>query len=150
MYGAQTQFSSAKFWRGLHFAIGVPTAAVAAVAGASGLADTTSAKTVAIVALLAAGLTAVMTTLNAAQRAEQSRVSANAYLTFQGDARVLRTVDLPALSVDEARRQLKELVARRSMLNEAAPVPAFLAYILGRRNISKQRQTYEIDKQGVA
>jgi hypothetical protein len=41
-------------------------------------------------------------------------------------------------------------VARRSTLNEAAPVPAFLAYILGRRNISMQRQTYEIDEQGVA
>jgi hypothetical protein len=35
-------------------------------------------------------------------------------------------------------------------LNGAARVPAFLAYILGRRNISKQRQTYDINKQGVA
>lgn len=62
----------------------------------------------------------------------------------------MRTVDLPALSSDEVRAQLTELVARRSTLNEVAPVPAFLAYILGRRNISRQRQTYEIDKQGVA
>lgn len=72
------------------------------------------------------------------------------YLMLQGDARVMRTVDLPALSSDEARAQDKELVARRSTLNQAAPVPAFLAYILGRRNISMQRQTYEIDEQRMA
>lgn len=64
MHGPQTQFSSARFWRGLHVAFGVPTTAVVAVAGASGLADTSSANTVAIVALVAAALTAVMTTLN--------------------------------------------------------------------------------------
>lgn len=146
MYSAQTQFSSGKFWRGLHFAIGVPTAATAAIAGASGLADTASTKTVAVVALIAAALTAVMTTLNAAQRAEQSRISANAYLTLQGDARVLRTIDLPAMSVDDARTGLHELVAQRNTLNEGAPVPAFLAYLFGSRNIGKGRQTYDLDK----
>lgn len=146
MYSAQTQFSSGKFWRGLHFAIGVPTAAAAAVAGATGLADTASQNTVAVVALVAAALTAVMTTLNAAQRAEQSRVSANAYLTLQGDARVLRTVDLPALPVEDARTALNELVSRRNTLNEGAPVPAFLAYWFGSRNIRKGRQRYEADE----
>ncbi len=148
MYSAQTQFSSGKFWRGLHFTIGVPTAAVAAIAGAAGLADASSAETVAVVALIAAALTAVMTTLNAAQRAEQSRVSANAYLTLQGDARVLRTIDLPALEIEDARTRLNELVARRNTLNEGAPVPAFLAYKFGSRNIAKGRQRYNIDKQG--
>ena len=149
MYSSQTQFSSGKFWRGLHFAIGVPTAGVAAVAGASGLADTANATTVAVVALIAAALTAVMTTLNAAQRAEQSRVSANAYLTLQGDARVLRTVDLLAMDAEDARTALNELVSRRNTLNEGAPVPAFLAYMFGSRNINKQRQTYDVDKKEV-
>ena len=148
MYSAQTQFSSAKFWRGLHFCIGAPTAIAGAIAGASALADTTGKTTVAVIALVAAALTALMTTLNAAQRAEQSRVSANAYLTLQGDARVLRTVDLAVLSDDDARPRLDALVQRRNMLNEGAPVPAFLAYVLGRRNIAKGRQRYAIDMKG--
>jgi hypothetical protein len=38
------------------------------------------------------------------------------------------------------------LVERRNAINETAPVPAFLAYRLGRRNIEKGRQTYEPDK----
>jgi hypothetical protein len=96
-YSAQTQFSSGKFWRGLNLLLGTAAAALAAVAGATGLSEATGPETAAIIALVAAALAAVMTTLNAAQRAEQSRVSANAYLALQGDARVFRTIDLDRL-----------------------------------------------------
>lgn len=145
-YSSQSQFSSAKFWRGLNLVLGVPAAALAAIAGTTVLADASTAKTGAVIALISAALTAVMTTLNAAQRAEQSRAAANAYLSLQGDARLLRTVDLAGLDQVEARQRLDELAQRRSAINETAPVPAFLAYRLGRRNIAKGRQTYEIDK----
>ena len=146
MHSAQSQFSSSKFWRGLNFALGVPAASLAAVAGAAGLAEATSARTAAVIALVAAALMAVMTTLNAAQRADQSRASANAYLALQGDVRVLRTIDLADLSREDARQRLGELVERRNTLNDTAPVPALLAYVFGRRNIVKGRQTYEVDK----
>lgn len=146
VHSAQTQFSSSKFWRGLNIVLGVPAAALAAIAGATGLADSTDSHAGAVVALIAAGLTAVMTTLNAAQRAEQSRVSANAYLALQGDARVLRTIDLPHLDSVEARRRLGELIDRRNAINDTAPVPGLLAYLFGRRNLTKGRQSYEVDK----
>ena len=145
-YSAQSQFSSSKFWRGLNLALGIPAATAAAVAGAAGLADATGAETAAVIALIAAALTAVMTTLNASQRAEQSRGAANAYLALQGDARILRTIDLPGLDHEEARQRLTELVERRNAINETAPVPAFLAYWFGKRNIKKGRQTYKADK----
>jgi hypothetical protein len=86
-----------------------------------------------------------MTTLNAAQRAEQSRIAANAYLALQGDARVARTVDVPGLDADEARSKLDELIERRNGINDSAPIPSFLAYQLGKRNINKGRQKYEAD-----
>lgn len=146
MYSSQTQFSSSKFWRGLNLALGVPAAALAAIAGATGLAQTASAKTAAVIALIAAALTAVMTTLNAAARAEQSRAAANAYLALLGAARILRTIDLPLLSREDARQRLGQLVERRNAINETAPVPAFLAYLLGRRNVEKGRQAYDVDK----
>lgn len=145
MYSAQSQFSAAKFWRGLNLALGVPAAALAAVAGTTVLAEAVSPEAGSVLALLAAALTAVMTTLNAAQRSEQARVAANAYLALQGDARLLRTVDVPAASAAQARDRLAELVGRRNAINEAAPVPAFFAYRLGRRNIVKGRQAYEVD-----
>jgi hypothetical protein len=146
MYSAQSQFSSGKFWRGLNLALGVPAAAAAAIAGAAGLADAANVTTAAYIALFAAALTAVMTTLNAAQRAEQSQGSANGFLALQGDARVLRTIELAALTDDvEARQRLSELMERRNQINATAPVPAFLAYRLGKGNIDKGRQKYEVD-----
>jgi hypothetical protein len=145
-YSSQTQFSSSKFWRGLNLVLGVPAATLAAIAGTTVLADSSSAKTGAIIALISAALTAVMTTLNAAQRAEQSRAAANAYLALQGDARLMRNIDLPGLAREEARKRLEELVQRRNAINETAPVPAFLAYLFGKRNIEKGRQRYGVDK----
>lgn len=146
MYAAQTQFSSGKFWRGLNLCLGVPAAVAAAVSGAAGLADAASADVVAIIALVASALAATMTTLNAAQRSEQAQNAANAYLALQTDARVLRTVDLAGLDDVDARQRLGEMVERRNTLNGTAPVPSFIAYLLGKRNIEKKRQVYEVDK----
>lgn len=145
MYSAQTQFSSAKFWRGLNLALGVPAAALAAVAGTSVLADAVNPNTGAAIALIAAAMTAVLTSLNAAQRAEQSRVAANAFLALQSAARVFRTIDLATLGGAETRQRLDELIQRRDSVNDTAPVPSFLAYRLGRRNIAQGRQRYEAD-----
>lgn len=124
----------------------MPASVAAAVAGAAGLADTANARSAAIIALVAAALTAVMTTINAAQRAEQSRVAANAYLALQGDARILRTVDLLTLDADTARDRLSEMVDRRNAVNDSAPIPSFIAYLLGKRNVEKGRQAYEVDR----
>jgi hypothetical protein len=145
MYGAQAQFSSAKFWRGLNLALGIPAATFAAIAGTTVLAEVINGRAGAAIALIAAALTAVMTTLNGAQRAEQSRVSGNAYLALQGDARVFRTIELATLDDAMARKHLNEFVERRNTVNDSAPVPFLIAYLLGRRNIVKGRQKYEID-----
>lgn len=146
MHSAQTQFSSSKFWRGLNLTLGIPAAALAAIAGTTVLAKVVSAQAGAGIALVAAALTAVMTTFNAAQRAEQSRVAANAYLALQGDARVLRTIDLPSLSPEDVRSRLAELIERRNTINDSAPVASVIAYRAGRRNIAKGRQRYQVDK----
>lgn len=146
MYSAQTQFSSAKFWRGLNLALGVPAAVFAAVAGTVVLTELVSADVGAVIALAAAALTATMTTLDAAQRSEQSRIAANAFLALQGDARVLRTIDALVLDEGTARARLAELAERRNAISAAAPVPAYLAYRLGRHNIAKGRQSYSFPK----
>jgi hypothetical protein len=86
-YSAQSQFEQAKLWRGTNLVLGVPAAALAGVAGATALASTTGRVTAGILALCAAGFGAVMTTLNAARRADQAHVSSNAYLGLRNDAR---------------------------------------------------------------
>lgn len=77
-YSSNSQFEQAKLWRGTNLVLGVPAAVLAAVAGATALASTAGRVAAGILALCAAGLGAVMTTLNAARRAEQAHVAGNA------------------------------------------------------------------------
>jgi hypothetical protein len=74
-YSSNSQFEQAKLWRGTNLVLGVPAAVLAAVAGGTALASTAGRVVAGVLALCAAGLGAVMTTLNAARRAEQAHVA---------------------------------------------------------------------------
>jgi hypothetical protein len=145
-YSAQSQFVQAKTWRLVNLVIGIPSAVLAAIAGGTILASTGYRALAGILALASAGLGAIVTTLNAARRAEQAHVSANSYLGLENDARVARTVDLPRLSFDDARSALKELEGRRSEINQGAEIPSWIAYWRGRRNIQRGGTRYEVDR----
>ena len=145
-YSGQSQFEQAKLWRSVNLLFGIPTSALAAVAGASALAEIVSLFTAGLLALSAAALGAVMTTMNAPQRVQSAEAAANAYLALEADARVLRTADMPSMAFSEARSALSELTARRNEINQMAPAPSFYAYWRGRRNIEKGRQTYEVER----
>lgn len=147
-FSAQAQFAQAKLWRGVNLLVGVPAAVLAALAGASGLASATNRYTAAYLALAAAGFGALLTVLNANRRMQQAHAAANAYLEIQTAARQLRLIDLPNLTYDDARSELQELTARRDEINKTADIPAWIAYVLGKAQIKKGRQDYEIDKEG--
>lgn len=143
-YSAESQFVQAKIWRLVNLVLGIPAATLAAVAGATGLASTAGRTPAAIMALVAAGLGAVMTTLNAGRRAEQAHVSANAYRMLQNDARVAKNIDLHGSSVDQARSGLSELMGRQADISKAAEIPFRIAYWLGKRNIRRGGTEYQV------
>lgn len=145
MYSAQIQFEAAKQWRGMNLVLGLPASVLAAVAGATALADTTSQLVAGALALASAGFGAVLTTINAAHRMNQSASAANAYLEIQTAARQARLIDLPYQPIDEARARLTELTARRDEQNKTVEPPNRRAYRKGSKNISAGGQEYEID-----
>lgn len=147
-YSSQAQFEQAKFWRGLNLLIGAPAAILAAISGTAGLSSVSNRVMAAYLALIAAGLGALITILNTNRRTTQAHSAANAYLEVQTASRQLREIDLPVISYDDARTQLQELTARRDEINKTADIPAFFAYWKGKRNIHKGRQTYLVDTQG--
>ena len=144
-HSGQSQFEQSKFWRGTNLFVGGPAAILAAVSGATGLAAASNRTTAAVLALIAAGLGAVVTTLNAASRADRAHVSANAYLAIQTEARQLRLLDLDRLGPDEARDRVGDLTTRLQEINSAAEIPSQFAYRRGNRNINKGGQTYGPD-----
>ena len=96
-------------------------------------------------ALVAAGMGAILTTLNASHRMNQAASAANAYLEIQTAARQAREIDLPRWTWEEARAELAELTARRDEQNKTAEPPGRRAYKKAQKNIARGGQKYAVD-----
>jgi hypothetical protein len=100
-----------------------------------------------ILALLAAALTAILTTVNASRRQTQSQSSGNAFLQLQTAARQFVTIDIRKLTYEDARDELKSLTTSRDELNKTADVPGKRAFRQAKKNIEKQGgQDYAADE----
>lgn len=144
-YSAQNQFEYSKAWRRVDRWLGGTAALFAAVAAAGGLSQVLSARWAGLVALAAAGLGAIASSLSAPKAKDRAHSSANALLALQQDARIFISVDLDELPDDEAREQLRTLVARQQELNATAEIPSGRAWKRAKRNVEGGRQTYEAD-----
>lgn len=145
MFSSQGQFEQAKQWRAVNLTLGVPASMLAAVSGATALAATTGRVVAGVLALVSAAFGAVLTTVNASHRMNQAASAANAYLEIQTAARQAREVDLPYLTVDEARTVLAELTARRDEQNKTAEIVNRRSYRRAASNIRGGGQTYKVD-----
>lgn len=146
MWSSQAQFEQMKLWRSMNILLGVPAAVLAAVSGGTGLAADQAMTLPSVLALLAAGFGAALTTLNPSRRVSQAQASANAYLELQTEARQLLTIDLPVSSREESRERLATLTARRDEVNKTADPPSLYARWRADRSIKRGGQTYEVDK----
>jgi hypothetical protein len=114
------------------------------------LAATAGRITAGVLAIVAAGFGAILTTTNASHHVNQAAAAANAYLEIQTAARQYREIDLPYVSVDEARQALAELTARRDEQNKTAEPPNRRSYQKATKNIEKQggqKYAVDVDKQ---
>ncbi len=153
-YSAQSQFEQAKIWRGINLWLGAPAAVLAALGGSAILgSDSWSLWGVSgpviggVLALTAAALTAILTTVNASRRQTQSQSSGNAFLQLQTAARQFATIDIKKLNYEDARDELKSLTTSRDELNKTADVPGKLAYRKAQKNIGGDGgQDYAVDE----
>lgn len=143
---AQGQFEMSKKWGAVNLSVGMPASVLAAVAGATALASTAGRVMAGVIALLSAGFGAVLTTLNAGQRANRSAAAANGYMAIQVAARQARLVDLPHVEIDEARETLSDLTTRLNEQNHAAPPINRRAYAKAKANIEGGGQTHAVDE----
>jgi hypothetical protein len=145
-WSAQGQFEQAKQWRAINLLLGIPASVLAAISGATALATTAGRLAAGLLALAAAAFGAVLTTTNASHRSNQASSSANAYLEIQTAARQLRLIDLPNLSIDQARTALTMLTSRRDEQNRTAEAVNRFAYHKARKNLARGGQDYSVDK----
>src|SRR5260370_15224047 len=102
-YPSQAQLETSKFWRLWHWLLGVPAAALAAIAGFTGLASVTGRVPAAILALIAAVLGGLLTTVEPNKRVRQGQTAGVAYNEVRVEARQARLVDLPGRTLADAR-----------------------------------------------
>lgn len=145
VHSAQNQFEYSKTWRSVDRWLGSFAALLAAVAGAGGLSEVFSAQWAGLIALAAAGMGAVATSLGAPKTKTLAHASANAYLALQQDCRNFIEVDLDFVPIDEARETLARLVARHQELNATAEIPSKRAREKAKKNIEEGGQLYEVD-----
>jgi hypothetical protein len=146
LWSAQGQFEQMKVWRTFNFIFGVPAAVLAAISGGTGLAATHFTQTPAILALVAAGFGAALTTLNPSRRVSQSQAAGNAYKELQTLARQLLLVRIVDLSREDALDELATITGRYDEVNKTSDPPSYYAYWRAKRSITTHgRQSYEVD-----
>lgn len=149
LWSAQGQFEQTKLWRSFNLIFGLPAAVLAAIAGGTGLAATESTQVPGVLALVAAGFGAALTTLNPSRRVSQAQASANAYLEVQTEARQFVLIRLPTLEPAEALDELASLTERRNDINKTADPPSTFAHWRAGRAITRAGgQSYETDSKG--
>jgi hypothetical protein len=141
MWSAQGQFEQAKGWQSLNLWLGSLAAGCAAVSGALVLSSAGLDIFGGVLALVAAAGGAVLTVVNASQRATKATAAANAYLEIQNAARRARMVDAPWMDVEEGRAILQGLTERMDEQNKSAEPISPRAHRKADRNIASGGQT---------
>lgn len=148
MWSSQGQFEQAKGWQRLNLWLGSTAAGAAAVSGALVLASSALNILGGLLALFAAAGGAVLTVVNASQRATVATAAANAYLEIQNAARRTRLVDGPWMDIEEGRAILEGLTERMDEQNRSAEPISPVAYRKAGRNIQSGGQAVTPDELG--
>lgn len=140
MWTSQGQFEQAKQWQSLNLWLGSFSASSAAVSGALVLSAAGLDVLGGVLALVAAAGGAILTVVNASQRATKATAAANAYLEIQHGARRARFVDAPWQDLEDARANLQILTERMDEQNKSAEPISKRAYSRAGRNIKSGGQ----------
>jgi hypothetical protein len=146
-HSSKSHFNAAQGWSNWHLWLGIPATFFSAIAGISALSQFDYHNVAAgIIALLVAGLTALITFLNPNERAEAHLTAGNAYNDLRNKARILYEIDADTLDDKALAERLKELDNKRSELNSGSPQPPRWAFEKGRKGIEEGEAEYEVDK----
>lgn len=148
VHSAANQFALGQQYRMIELVAGVPASVLAAVAGVTALASTTGRVTAGIVALVSAGLGALVTFLGAADRSARASAAGNEYLAIQKEARRTRLIDSQLVDAATLREMLRTLTDRVHAQNLAAQPPNVLARRFGRRSVERGDRVHIVDVRG--
>lgn len=144
-HSAKAQFNAAARWRIYHWWLGIPATVLSAAASASLVAEFPWLS--AVLALLAAILTALLTFLKPAAQAAKHHDAGNQYLDIRNAARRIRNIHLAqACEGGPGREMVEALAIRHGDHNRASPQFSDSDFEKARKGIEEGEATYAIDK----
>ena len=145
-YASQSQFEASKFWRLWHWMLGIPAAVLAAVAGFTGLISVTGRIPAAILALIAAVMGGLLTTVEPNKHVRQAQAAGVAYNEVRVGTRQARLVDLPNVPLQDARSRLHDLTEQKNQVDRVAEPPNTYAFWRAKRNVEAGRLRNVVDR----
>jgi len=154
LYTFKQLYEAAASERCRYFWVGSAAAVLSVLAGTSVVAKYPSWWQVAapLISLAVAALTAWLTFVKPAERAQEYKDAACDYQQLRDDTRVFREIELLRSDLEEEAlvKQIKALSARRAQLRKDSPQPPKWAYGRVKRAIEQGEAEYEVDAQPTA
>jgi hypothetical protein len=145
LYSEKAHFAMATVWARLHYALGVPSAILAAAAGVSALKH--FPEIAAAMAIGAAILTTLMTFLDPEKARSEHHAAGIRYSVLRGKLRRLYEIDLKTTTSPlDYRTILETLAEEKARIMQSARHTGGLAYTLGIKSIGKRQHAYEVDR----
>ena len=144
LYSSRGHFAAAARWSRVHFWLGLPAAVGAALAGVSAVGHETALAV--ILSAIVTALTATLTFLNPSDKSSVHHAAGTNFNALRGQARRFHEIDAtdPG-SLENLRKELKDLAASRDHLNASSPQIPRWAFEKGRESITAGEARYKVD-----
>lgn len=138
-------FAASSFWANFHLWLGIPMVVMAVIAGSSFIGDNNILG--ALLSLVIAILSGVITFLNPNQKSGAHLSAGNNYDALLNEVRILRTIDCWREDSEQIlTERLKNFSSQKSKLNQSSPQIPWWAYQMAMRGVRAGEGSYEIDK----
>lgn len=145
LHSGKAHFDVAARWNRVLLLLGIPATTLSVLAGAAFV--KTYSDVAALLSLVAAVLTALITFLKPTERASAHKIAADRYLALRNDARVFREIDLLVHAEEQSLAdKIKALSKRRNDLNQSSPEIPRWAFVRARKGIAQGEASYSADK----
>lgn len=145
LHSGKGHFNAGSIWSIVHLCLGIPTSILAAWAGIEAFAN--NPQLTALLAIIAAGLSATNTFLNPNEKATNHRSAGREFNALKNKARRFREITLCQTGTGSAQDELESLAITRDQLNSMSPDIPRWAYNKAVKDIDDGKATYIVDKE---
>ena len=147
LHSSKGHFYAASFWSGFHLWVGIPLVVLSAIVATAYAKDNSDKVVFAIIPIVVAILSALITFLNPSERATNHLKAANELDSLMNRTRIFWTIECLSSDPDQVLTSVvADLSNEKGKLNAAAPQIPFFSYRKSKKGIERGEGRFEVDK----